>query len=129
MRNARWSALILVIFFAACSTSQTTLPPVDPAAGNVSATKMPVGIPREYIPPPGNCRVWYPDKTFDEQPPPERCLEILEVPAGAKLVYGGAVIKTYRIEEYVPETPGVVKYVNYFELESGRFLRREKLCP
>jgi hypothetical protein len=64
-----------------------------------------------------------------KQPAPERCLEIYDVPAGARLVYGGARIKAYRIEEYDPERPGVVTFINYFELESGRFLRREKVCP
>jgi len=50
------------------------------------------------------------------------------VPAGAWVVYGGAMIKTYRVEEYDPLKPGVVNYINYFELESGRFLRQEKIC-
>ena len=45
-----------------------------------------------------------------------------------RVVFGGAMIKTYRIEEYDPERPGVVTFINYFELESGRFLRREKVC-
>ena len=89
----------------------------------------PVGIPREFIPKPGNCRVWFPDRSPNEQPQPERCLEIPEVPAGAWVVYGGAVIKTYRIEEYDPDNEGVVTYINYFGIESGRFLRREKVCP
>ncbi|MCJ7501112.1 hypothetical protein MUP29_12755, partial [bacterium] len=87
-----------------------------------------VGIPHAYIPSPGKCRIWYLDRLPDEQPAPERCLEITNVPVGARVVYGGAMIKTYRIEEYDPKNPGVVNFLNYFELESGRFLRREKIC-
>ncbi len=39
------------------------------------------------------------------------------------------MIKTYRIDEFDPQLSGVVNKINYFELESGRFLRQEKVCP
>lgn len=129
MRNAGWTVLVMLLFLSACSTSGVTSVPVNPLHEAVSQTTVPVGIPREFIPPPGNCRIWYPDRSPDEQPQPERCLEIFDVPVGARVVYGGAMIKTYRVEEYDPLKPGVVNYINYFELESGRFLRREKVCP
>ena len=129
MGKTRWTALCLVAFLTACTTPGVKAVPVSSTGISGSQTEVPVGIPREYIPPPGNCRVWYPDRSPDEQPQPERCLEIPEVPVGAWLVYGGAVVKTYRIEENDLLHPGTVKYMNYFELESGRFLRREKVCP
>lgn len=47
------------------------------------------GIPPGHLPPPGECRIWYPDRPPGHQPPPGPC-DILryQVPPGAYLVYG-----------------------------------------
>jgi hypothetical protein len=46
-------------------------------------------IPPGHYPPPGTCRVWFPDRPPGRQSPPGDC-GVLErqVPAGAYLVYG-----------------------------------------
>jgi hypothetical protein len=48
-----------------------------------------VKIPPGHYPPPGQCRVWYPDRPPGHQPPPGPC-EVLkyQVPRGAVLVQG-----------------------------------------
>ncbi|MBX3502521.1 MAG: hypothetical protein KF889_24005 [Alphaproteobacteria bacterium] len=33
----------------------------------------PTPIPPGHLPPPGECRVWYPDRPAGHQPPPQRC--------------------------------------------------------
>ena len=129
MGKTVWITLSLVIIISSCTTSGVTLEPASPSPEVRAQQTDPVGIPNEYIPAPGKCRIWHLDRSPDKQPRPERCLEIYDVPAGAWVVFGGARIKTYRIEEHDPERPGVVTFINYFELESGRFLRREKVCP
>ena len=45
--------------------------------------------PPGHYPPPGQCRVWYPDRPPGHQPPPGPC-EVLQyqVPPGAVLVQG-----------------------------------------
>ena len=128
MGKTVWITLSLVIILSACTTSGVTLEPISPSPEARAQQTNPVGIPHEYIPSPGWCRVWHTERSPDKQPQPERCLEILEVPPGARLVYGGAMVKTYRIQEYDPQRPGILTYINYFELESGRFLRQEKVC-
>ena len=128
MKMAGWTALGLIVFLSACSTSGVTAVPASSLPDTLSQTTGPVGIPHAYIPSPGKCRIWYPDRSPDAQPAPERCLEIINVPVGTRVVYGGAMIKTYRIEEYDQLDSGVVNFIDYFELESGRFLRREKVC-
>jgi len=48
-----------------------------------------VDIPRGHMPPPGKCRVWYPDRPPGQQPPPGECAELRgRVPPGATLVRG-----------------------------------------
>ena len=128
MRNAGWTVLVMFLFLSACSTSGVTSIPVSSPPVTGSIPTVPVGIPHEYIPAPGKCRIWHPDRSPEQQPAPRRCLEIVDVPTGARVVYGGAMIKTYRIEEFDPQLSGVVNKINYFELESGRFLRQEKVC-
>jgi hypothetical protein len=51
--------------------------------------QQPVHIPPGHLPPPGQCRVWYPDRPPGHQPPPGPC-EVLQyqVPPGAVLVRG-----------------------------------------
>jgi hypothetical protein len=41
------------------------------------------------MPPPGECRIWFPDRPPGQQPPPGECYDLEhEVPAGAVLVSG-----------------------------------------
>jgi hypothetical protein len=48
-----------------------------------------VEIPRGHIPPPGKCRIWFPDRPPGHQPKPGKCKKLrYRVPAGAYLVRG-----------------------------------------
>lgn len=48
-----------------------------------------VKVPPGHMPPPGKCRVWFPDRPPGHQPPPGDCGELrYRVPAGAVLVGG-----------------------------------------
>lgn len=46
-------------------------------------------IPEGHMPPPGECRIWFPDLPPGQQPPPGSCYELRHrVPPGAILVRG-----------------------------------------
>lgn len=45
-----------------------------------------LGIPNGHLPPPGSCRVWFPDRPAGQQPPPGPC--DMDVPPGAALIRG-----------------------------------------
>lgn len=47
------------------------------------------GVPSGHLPPPGECRIWYPDRPAGQQPPPGDCRELQSrVPRGAYLIEG-----------------------------------------
>lgn len=45
-------------------------------------------VPPGHLPPPGECRIWYPDRPPGHQPPPGDCWELRR-----HLPYGAAVIR------------------------------------
>lgn len=48
-----------------------------------------VAIPRGHWPPPGKCRIWFPDRPPGHQPKPGKCKKLrYRVPSGAYLVRG-----------------------------------------
>ncbi|EJM63160.1 hypothetical protein PMI29_03469 [Pseudomonas sp. GM49] len=54
----------------------------EPAYGEVE-------IPRGHLPPPGKCRIWFPDRPPGHQPAPGKCKKLrYRVPPGAYLVHG-----------------------------------------
>jgi hypothetical protein len=48
-----------------------------------------IKIPPGHMPPPGKCRIWYPDIPPGQQPPPGECRDLRHrVPPGAVIIYG-----------------------------------------
>jgi hypothetical protein len=49
----------------------------------------PPHVPQGHMPPPGECRIWYPDLPPGQQPPPGPCHTLrYHVPPGAYLIRG-----------------------------------------
>jgi hypothetical protein len=65
---------------AGCVVYQEPVPVYEP---------QPVHIPPGHLPPPGQCRIWFPDRPPGHQPPPGSCRQLRhQVPPGAVLVQG-----------------------------------------
>lgn len=49
----------------------------------------PAHVPKGHLPPPGQCRIWFPDRPPGHQPPPGDCYDLeRSIPPGATLIYG-----------------------------------------
>ena len=78
-------------------------------------------IPPGHYPPPGGCRIWYPDRPPGLQPPPGRCSP---VPAGAWVIrHPGDLPDRVHVEVYEPRAPGRIRVVGEFEIATGVFVR------
>lgn len=64
-------------------------PPAERNLQMAAVQPVPVEIPRGHWPPPGKCRIWFPDRPPGHQPRPGKCKKMRgRVPAGAYLVRG-----------------------------------------
>jgi hypothetical protein len=78
-------------------------------------------IPKGHYPPPGECRVWYPDRPAGQQPPPGRCDR---VPPGAWLIrHPHDDAEHVHVVVYDDRRPGTVLVVGQFRIATGVFVR------
>jgi hypothetical protein len=82
-------------------------------------------IPPGHLPPPGECRIWYPGKPPGHQPPPGKCGRLRHhVPAGAWLIQRpGNQPQQVDVEVYDASRPGIVISIGIFEVQTGAFIR------
>lgn len=82
-------------------------------------------IPEGHLPPPGECRIWYPGKPPGQQPPPVKCDRASgHVPQGAWLMRRPKDDRRHvNVHVYDERSPGVVISIGVFMAETGAFVR------
>ena len=82
-------------------------------------------IPPGHLPPPGECRIWYPDLPPGQQPPPGDCQDLRwRVPPGAWLIDTPRESQEYfRVSVYDPQTPRIVIGIRLYDVDTGRLIR------
>ena len=81
-------------------------------------------IPAEHYPPPGECRIWYPDRPAEQQPLRLGCREVpprawvLQCPK-EKLGFAHVIV-------YDPEQEDRIYVIGEFDIRSGKF---ERMVP
>lgn len=69
----------ILLFLSGCSTTIRTGNPPSPEEVVTTKRDHPahLGIPPGHLPPPGNCRVWFPGRPPGQQPRPTNCNDAL----------------------------------------------------
>ena len=86
-----------------------------------------LGIPPGHLPPPGQCRVWFPGRPPGRQPRPGNCIDVEHhVRPGAWLVRRSYDDPEHiKVMVYSHERPLSVMVVRYYLAESGKFAYEE----
>ncbi|MDN3523321.1 hypothetical protein [Halomonas ramblicola] len=85
MRRLHWlgSASLLCLLLSGCAVY------AEGYGGSYRYDSHDSVVPEGHLPPPGECRIWYPDRPAGHQPPPGDCRELRhQVPPGARLIRG-----------------------------------------
>ena len=81
-------------------------------------------IPNGHLPPPGECRIWYPDRPAGQQPPPFKCGQgRRQVEPGGWLMSPGRQPQEVEVAVYDQRRPGVVIDVGIFDARTGSMIR------
>ena len=121
-------ALLSLVLLSGCASrtvvvagSRTPAPVVVTSDAGFARS---LGIPPGHLPPPGECRVWYPGRPPGQQPPPGPCG--VRVPVGVWFLSRPADRAHVRVTIYDRGRPGIVAGVALYEAASGRFVREER---
>lgn len=83
-----------------------------------------LNIPEGQYPPPGECRIWIPDRPAGQQKPPGNCDELeSRVPPGAWLIHHPDDDQGHvQVTVYDEHRPVEIQAVGEFEIGSGVFV-------
>lgn len=118
----RIASLVIVPLFVGCSVYY---PPTVPTGGGNTEQRqghneedelyafVDMGIPKGHLPPPGECKVWFPDRPAGHQPPPQSCSSAFrDRPLGAWVITHEA--HRFRVVTFVRTERGITERIRYY---------------
>jgi hypothetical protein len=73
-----------------------------------------LGVPKGHLPPPGECKVWFPGRPLSQQPPATSCASVLQnAPLGAWVITQEE--GCYKVNIYNRTRRNVIDAVRYYE--------------
>lgn len=113
------SILIISYFLIGCSTiyyPTGTEYPENKERRNDEIVLYPFAdmeIPNGHLPPPGECKIWFPERPAGQQPPPQSCSSaIMNKPLGAWIITHET--NRYRVVSFIRTERGIVEEIKYF---------------
>lgn len=86
MQGITTGVVVSVLLLTGCTTDGVVV--VEPNGRPVYHERE-VSIPPGHMPPPGECRIWFPGRPAGQQPPPGDCRDLRHrIPPGAILIRG-----------------------------------------
>jgi hypothetical protein len=84
-----------------------------------------LGIRRRHLPSVGQCRIWFPERPADMQPPEGKCSRISrEIPPGAWLIARSTADPAHvSVHAYDDQNPGGLLAIGIFAFETRDFVR------
>jgi hypothetical protein len=129
LNRTRTKLVLIALFATATSVIAAYADSARPGAGTSHAAEAPqsLGIPAGHLPPPGECRLWFPGKPAGHQPAPGKCEKILpDAPAGSWVLYRPASdSKEVHVRVVHSKRRGVVWRIYVYDAESGSYIRTE----
>ena len=121
MRILNAGLLASLFLLAGCTSLVVVEPTPEPERPSTAAS---LGIPPGHLPPPGECRVWFPGRPPGHQPPPGPCHRLeAEAPLGAWLIYRPSKDrKQVRVSVYHETRPQFVVEIRLYDAATGQRL-------
>lgn len=84
-----------------------------------------LGIRRRHLPSVGQCRIWFPERPAETQPPEGKCALISrEIPRGAWLIARSTADPSHvSVHAYDDQNPGALLAIGIFVFETREFVR------
>lgn len=138
MRLSAWRVLHLLAA-SACGPPPGTPPPPEPETREHEESRAtrdadrqgPLGIPEGQLPPPGECRLWFPERPAGQQPAPQDCADAeVDAPPGSWVLYRPKDdVRVVHARVMHPEQAGVVIRISIFDAENGTYLGTKETGP
>jgi hypothetical protein len=127
--NAKlFSILLLIGILALIGCGLVTVIPESSPPPRYQKARQPFLVPKGHLPPPGECRIWYPNLPPGKQPPPGNCAELASrVPLGAWLITRPENDRDkLKVFVYDMNRPKVVVVIRWYHAFTGKFISEKK---